>query len=104
MEAWIDERPPVAFPLSSWTAVADRDLLPEALMVRAATKADALDGVPVPELLRKLGIPADRRPGWPVVVSERGVVWVPGSRISRAVWVGSTTGRYLWVHAGLETV
>ncbi len=101
--AWMDDRAPVAFPLSSWMAVSDADSLPASLTIRCAERGDVIDGVPVVERLRQLGVPADQRSAWPVVVSGGTVVWIPGAGISRSVWVGSATRRYLWVDAAMET-
>ncbi|MDF1595958.1 MAG: tRNA lysidine(34) synthetase TilS [Acidimicrobiia bacterium] len=103
-ESWVDQRAPVAFPLSAWMAVADAAQLPDAMTVRVAEPADEVDGVSVGEVLRRLGVSPGQRSNWPVAVASGSVVWVPGARISRAVWVGSTTRRYLWVHAQWETV
>jgi hypothetical protein len=38
----------------------------------------------VAEALREAGIPASRRPGWPVVVAGGTIAWVPGARL--AAW------------------
>jgi tRNA(Ile)-lysidine synthase len=103
LDSWIDSGPPVAFPLSSWSAVADGELFPAVANVRTVEREDTIDGVAVHERLRQLGVPADQRSDWPVVDQEGVVVWVPGAQISRAVWVGSATRRYLWVHAAMET-
>ncbi len=100
--AWTDERPPAAYPLSSWTAVSDADSLPPHLTIRCAEPGDVIDGVPVAERLRRVGVPADQRSTWPVVFSGETVVWIPGAGISRSVWVGSSTRRYLWVNAAME--
>lgn len=103
-ESWVDQRAPVAFPLSAWLAVADAAQLPDAVTVRVTEPADEVDGVSVREVLRQLGVSPEQRSNWPVAVASGSVVWVPGARISRTVWVGSTTRRYLWVHARWETV
>lgn len=104
LASWIDDRAPDAFPLSAWRAVADADLMPNPLEIRGTVDGDQVDGVLVAEVLRQLGVPAERRSMWPVVEAKGTIVWVPGARISRSVWVGSATRRYLWVHAALETV
>ncbi len=104
LAAWLSDRPPVAFPLSAWSAVADAGAFPEQTIIRTARPEDEIDGTPVGEVLRRLGVPPGARSSWPVVASAAGILWVPGGRISRVVWVGSTTRRYLWVHAALETV
>jgi tRNA(Ile)-lysidine synthase len=104
LDAWLSDHPPPAFPLSAWTAVTDADTFPEQTTIRTARPEDEIDGIPVGEVLRRLGVPPRARSSWPVVASAAGILWVPGGRISRVVWVGSATRRYLWVHAALETV
>ena len=103
-ESSIAEIPPSAYPLSGWRGVMDADLVDENLEIRGIRQRDAIDGIPVVEVLRKAGVAVQRRPNWPVVTSEGVVVWVPGGRLSRSVWVGTGTRRYLWVQAGLETM
>lgn len=104
LDSWSDDRAPNAFPLSAWSAVADADLFPPRTTVRIAGRSDVIDGVPVSEVLRQVGVSADQRRDWPVVDSGETVIWVPGARISRSVWVGSATRRYLWVSAELESL
>ena len=104
LDSWSDDRAPNAFPLSAWIAVADADLFPIRPTVRTAGRGDVIDGVPVSEVLRQVGVSADQRMDWPVVDSGEAVIWVPGARISRSVWVGSATQRYLWVSAELESL
>ena len=104
LDSWLDNRAPMAFPLSAWIAVADADLFPDQPIVRAAGRSDVIDGVPVSEVLRKVGVSANQRMDWPVVDSGEAVIWVPGARISQSVWVGSATRRYLWVSAELESL
>jgi tRNA(Ile)-lysidine synthase len=104
LDSWSESRAPNAFPLSAWTAVADADLFPIRTTVRTTGRGDVIDGVPVSEVLRQVGVSANERMDWPIVDSGEAVIWVPGARISRSVWVGSTTRRYLWVNAVLESL
>ncbi len=104
LAAWVSGQAPAAFPLAAWRAVADADTFPEQTVVRSARPGDTIDGVAVADALRRLGVAPGARSSWPVVESRDGIVWVPGARISRSVWVGAATRRYLWVHAALETV
>lgn len=103
-DSWLDDRAPRAFPLSAWTAVADADRFPAGATIRVVEREDGIDGVPVVEVLRQVGVPVDQRSGWPVVSHGGEVIWVPGARISRSVWVGSATRRYLWVNAVWESL
>jgi len=104
LDSWSEDRAPRAFPLSAWIAVADADLFPDRPTVRPAGRGDLIDGVPVSEVLRQVGVSANQRMDWPVVDSGEAVIWVPGARISQSVWVGSATRRYLWVSAELESL
>ncbi len=47
-------------------------------------------------LLRDAGVDAARRAGWPVVLADDEIVWVPGVRRSDAATVRS--GRPAWVY------
>jgi tRNA(Ile)-lysidine synthase len=98
----IERTAPVALPLSRWTSVLDADAVAAGLTVRAAQAGDRLDDVDIDEVLRSAGVPPDERRRHPVVVCEERLVWVPGARASRSVWIGDDTRRYLWVDARLE--
>lgn len=100
----VTDQPPRAIPFGRFVAVADAERLPTRCSVRAAYAKDQLDGVSVFEVLRQVGVAPERRGDWPVVETGGDIWWVPGARISRSVWIGAGTRRYLWVHAELETL
>ena len=45
------------------------------------------------QILQDRKIPANLRPGWPVVTDEKGIVWVPGIGIADRVRLTSRTRR-----------
>jgi tRNA(Ile)-lysidine synthetase-like protein len=107
LEAWLDEAPPAAFPVGAASVVWDADVLPDHLEVRPARAGEemAVVGVghkAVTDVLAEAGVPADLRPGWPVVAVDSGPIWVPGGRRGDAGWVTAATRRYLWARAWKE--
>ena len=103
IEGWIEERPPDAFPLSGWSAILDADAVPSRVHVRAGGPGDtiAIDSghKSVRKALAEAGVPSRERRGWPVVIADGDVLWVPGVRSSQADWVTIRTRRYLWLRA-----
>jgi tRNA(Ile)-lysidine synthase len=105
-EAWIEEVPPTAFPLSHFAEVFDADTVPDEFTVRSSRGEERIAMVggskPVAEALAEAGVPQSSRPRWPVVAWGSDVLWVPGARRADAGWVGTGTSRYLWVRATVE--
>lgn len=106
LQAWIDPSPPVAWPLSAWTAVFDADLVPPRAVVRAAGSGGliAIGGgrKPLDQALAEAGVPPRKRSAWPVVEAAGQVLWVPGVRRAAWAWAGAATRRYLWASAESE--
>lgn len=107
LEAWLDDAPPVAFPLGASSVVWDADALPDQLEVRPARPGEeiAVAGVghkPVTDVLAEAGVAADLRSRWPVVTAEGRPIWVPGGRRGDVGWVTAATRRYLWARARKE--
>lgn len=105
-EAWVEQIPPVAFPISSFVEVFDADLLPEQLTVRSMESGDrvAIQGgsKSVGDVLAEARVPVSRRSSWPLIMSDREPIWVPGVRRADVGWVSKRTTRYLWVRATVE--
>lgn len=105
-EGWLEETPPLVFPLSPFVEVFDADTMPASVVVRTAEPGDSLAIVGghklVSDALRESRATPVHRSTWPVVADDDGVIWVPGVRRADTGWVGMSTKRYLWVRATLE--
>jgi tRNA(Ile)-lysidine synthase len=106
LEAWLEEIPPLAFPLSPFAEVFDADTLPESVVVRSVEPGDGIAMVGGTKLLSDVfgeaQVAPSQRSHWPVVATAEGVIWVPGVRRAYLGWVGTATRRYLWLRATLE--
>ena len=106
LEAWVEQVPPAAFPISSFVEVFDADLLPDQLTVRTSKPDDRVAIVggtkAVRDVLAEARVPVARRSSWPLVLAGEQPIWVPGARRADAGWVGKHTRRYLWVRATVE--
>lgn len=107
IEAWVESAPPIAFPLSPWTAVFDAEVVGADAVMRAASAGDSVamrDGHKlVKEALAEAKVPRRLRDRWPVLISNGDIWWVPGVRLSQRHWVTGSTRRYLWVSAERES-
>ncbi|MDH3261340.1 MAG: tRNA lysidine(34) synthetase TilS [Acidimicrobiia bacterium] len=105
-EAWLEETPPLVFPLSPFTEVFDADAVPASVVVRTMEPGDRVAMVggtkPLTDVFGEARISPTQRSMWPVVVTVGDVIWVPGVRRAAAGWVGTATRRYLWLRATLE--
>ena len=105
-EAWLEETPPLVFPLSPFAEVFDADTVPASVLVRAGEPGDSLTIAGgkklLSDVLGEARVSPARRSTWPVVAGVDGVIWVPGVRRANAGWVRMATRRYLWVRATLE--
>jgi tRNA(Ile)-lysidine synthase len=105
-EAWLEETPPLVFPLSPFAEVFDADTMPASVLVRTGQPGDRLTIAGGRKLLSDVfgeaGVSPAQRSTWPVVSGVDGLIWVPGVRRADAGWVRMATRRYLWVRATLE--
>lgn len=103
MEAWLEERSPVAWPLSEWTVVFDAGTVGEEVRLRPAGGGGRIGfrggHKEIGDALAEAGVPARLRPGWPVVEAGGRILWIPGVRSAPWGWVGEGTTRYLWMSA-----
>jgi tRNA(Ile)-lysidine synthase len=106
LEAWLEETPPVAFPLSPFSEVFDADTMPDSATARTMQPDDRVAIIGgtklVSEVFSEMRASSAQRAKWPVVATSDGVIWVPGARRAPVGWVGMATRRYLWVRATLE--
>ena len=79
---------PALLPVGRREALVGPPIAAAGLVVRGALPGDRVEAgrghKAVAEALREAGIPASRRPGWPVVVAGGTIAWVPGARL--AAW------------------
>lgn len=105
-ESWLEEAPPLTFPLAPFTEVFDADTVPASVVVRTMESGDGIAIVggtkPVSDVLSEAHISPAQRSLWPVMATSDEVIWVPGVRRADVGWVGTATRRYLWVRATLE--
>lgn len=94
--SFVSEEPPTAMPLGAAWMVADADVMVQP-QVEPAGEHPA-----VHELLTVAGVAAADRPGYPVLVADGQVVWVPFVRRLGAGWVDGKTRRYLVVRTRTE--
>ncbi len=106
LDAWLEETPPLVFPLSPFAEVFDADAMPAAATVRTMEPDDRVAIIGgtklVSDVFGEMRASSAQRAKWPVVATDDGVIWVPGVRRASAGWVGMATRRYLWVRATLE--
>ncbi len=89
---------PTVVPLSSRSIVFPAGA--ESLQVRPWTASDRVTGRRVNDALADAGVPADARPGWPLVTVGDEPVWLP--LVRSRVWPAHAPGRYLGVVAAPE--
>lgn len=92
-DAAVFETPPPTMPLGAAWMVADADI------VGRLRVGPGSDDHRVAGLLADAGVPAEDRPVHPVVMSDRGAVWLPMVRRLDVGWADSSTERYLVVRS-----
>ncbi|MEX2598897.1 MAG: tRNA lysidine(34) synthetase TilS [Dehalococcoidia bacterium] len=101
-------RPGTSVGNGQWTAMVDADLVGTPLLVRPRRPGDRFQPLGMDEQVRlqdvlvNARVPRSQRANWPLVVTPRGIVWVPGVRIAEWAKVTEPTKRVLVLSAERE--
>lgn len=106
VEAWVERAAPLRWPDGRWTAVVDADRAGDRALLRPSQPGERFQPLGlsghklVSDALAEAGVPAERRPGHPVLTTPSGeTLWVLGYRIDDHVRVSGHTRRFLWLSA-----